>query len=123
LTLDRAWLLGTARAEREALGRTIQYTPPRCWEGESPSPGWRNRDIVAHLAATEVAAAAALAGETPGEVEAFVRSLGGRPFSLDEFNEYSVRKRAETPLREVIREWGRAADVFLSGAAAIDPEE
>src|SRR5439155_11884458 len=52
-----------------------------------------------------------------------VRSLGGRPFSLDEFNEYSVRKRAETPLREVIREWGRAADVFLSGAAAIGPEE
>jgi uncharacterized protein (TIGR03083 family) len=123
LTLDRAWLLGTARAEREALGRTIQYTPPQCWDVESPSPGWRNRDIVAHLAATDEAAAAALAGEVPAEIESFVRSLDGRPFSLDEFNASSVGKRAEAPFREVVREWGRAADRFLSGAAAMGSED
>jgi hypothetical protein len=60
--LERTWLLGTAKAERDALGRTIQYTPPAAWDQESPSVGWRNRDIVAHLAGSDVAAAALLAG-------------------------------------------------------------
>jgi uncharacterized protein (TIGR03083 family) len=120
--LDRTWLLGTARAEREALGRTIQYTPPTAWEQESPSPGWRNRDIVAHLAATEVAAAAVLAGETPSELEEFLKSLEEGPFTVDAFNEFTVRRRADAPFRSVVTEWGRAADLFLARAAKIPPD-
>jgi uncharacterized protein (TIGR03083 family) len=123
MTLERTWMLGTARAEREALGRTIQYTDPSAWEAESPSPGWRNRDIVAHLAATEVAAAAVTGGESSSEVEEFVKNLDGRPFVLDEFNEYSVRRRAEEPFRSVVTEWGRAADLFLARAGKVPPEE
>jgi uncharacterized protein (TIGR03083 family) len=123
VTLDRTWLLGTARAEREALGRTIQYTPPDLWEADSVSPGWRNRDLVGHLAAHDVAAAAALADEVPAEMEEFRKARDGEPFSLDDFNEFSVRRRAEEPFRSVVTEWGKAADLFLARASGITPEE
>src|SRR5439155_20172669 len=97
-TLEREWLLATARAEREALGRTIQYTEPDAWDQPSVSPGWRNRDIVAHLASTEVAAAASIGGEVPSELEEFLKT--GEPgalVTLDDFNEFAVRQRAESP--------------------------
>ncbi len=123
MALERTWLLGAARAEREALGRTIQYTPPDRWEQESESPGWTNSDIVAHLAAMEVAAAAAIAGEEPSEFEEFSKELGGEDFSLDAFNDWSVRRRAEEPFRSVVAEWGRAADLFLARASKIPPQE
>jgi uncharacterized protein (TIGR03083 family) len=123
MTLDRPWLLSTARAEREALGRTIQYTPPEAWEQESPSHGWRNRDIVAHLAAGEVAAAAVLAEEVASEIQEYVKGLEGEPATLDGFNEFSVRSRADLPFRQVVAEWGAAADLFLSRASKIPPEE
>src|SRR3989449_7122328 len=121
--LDRSWLLGTARAEREALGRTIQYTPPEAWEQESPSPGWRNRDIVAHLAASDVAAAAVIADERPSELEEFLKGLEEGPFTIDAFNEFSVRRRTDLPFRSVVTEWGSAADLFLARASKIRPEE
>jgi uncharacterized protein (TIGR03083 family) len=121
--LDRAWLLGTARAEREALGRTIQYTPPEVWEQESVSPGWRNRDIVAHLAASEVAAAASIARELSAELEEFLKSLDGDPFTLEAFNAWSVARRADEPFRVVVREWGQAADLSLSRASRVTGEE
>ena len=57
MTIDRTQMLGIAHAERERLGRTIQYTPPAVWDAESVCAGWRNRDIVAHLAAQDTAAA------------------------------------------------------------------
>lgn len=121
--LDRTWLLGTARAEREALGRTIQYTPPEAWEQESPAEGWRNRDIVAHLAATDVSAAAVIAGEVPSEFEEYSKTLNGEPFSVDAFNDFSVKKRAGEPFRVVVREWGKAADLFLVRAGKLTDEE
>lgn len=121
--LDRSWLLGTARAEREALGRTIQYTPPEAWEQESPSPGWRNRDIVGHLAASDVAAAAVIADEIPSELEEFLKGLDEGPFTIDAFNEFTVRRRVDLPFRSVVTEWGSAADLFLARAAKIRPEE
>ena len=123
MTLDRNWLLGVLAAEREALGRTIQYTPPEAWGQPSPSPGWRNRDIVAHLAATEVAAAAALGGEVPTEVEEFLKLQEGGPLTLDEFNDWTVQRRADLPFRQVVTEWGGAANLVLKRAAAVTMEE
>jgi len=123
LTLERPWLLATARAEREALGRTIQYTPPEAWELESVSPGWRNRDIVAHLAASEVVAAASMADESAAEVEEFMKGREGQPFRLDDFNQWSVEQRAALPFRAVVKEWGSAADLFLSRAAQVSANE
>jgi enediyne biosynthesis protein E11 len=123
MTLDRQWLLATARAEREALGRTIQYTPPQAWDQESPSPGWRNRDIVAHLAAGEVAAAAVITDEVASEIAEYVKGLEDEQATLDGFNEFSVRRRADLPFRQVVTEWGRAADLFLARASQVSPEE
>ena len=116
-------MLGAARAEREALGRTIQYTPPEAWEQESPAAGWRNRDIVAHLAASDVAAAAVMGDEAPAEVEEFRKSIDDEPITLDAFNDYTVKRRAEEPFRVVVREWGKAADLFLSRTAKLDDDE
>jgi uncharacterized protein (TIGR03083 family) len=121
MTLDRTWLLGVTRAEREALGRTIQYTEPAAWEAESVTPGWRNRDIVAQLAATEVAAAAALAGESAGEWEEY-RAGTSQP-TVQGFREFSVPRRADQPFRSVVREWGQAADLFLARASKVTPDE
>jgi uncharacterized protein (TIGR03084 family) len=123
MTLDRQWLLATARAEREALGRTIQYTPPEAWDQESPSPGWRNRDIVAHLAAGEVAAAAVIADEAATEIAEYVKGLEDEPATLDGFNEFSVSRRADLPFRQVVTEWGRAADLFLARASKVSAED
>jgi uncharacterized protein (TIGR03084 family) len=123
VTLDRTWLLATARAEREALGRTIQYAPPAIWDQESVLGGWRNRDIVAHLAATDVAAAAVIAGEVPAELEEYLKSAGGDRVGVDDFNQWSVERRAGDPFRTVVTEWGRAATLLLSRASAIPPEE
>ena len=106
MTLDRPWLLATARAERDALGRTVQYTPPEAWDAESPSAGWRTRDIVSHLAAADVAAAAVIGDEEPSELEEFRKSLAGAPFALDEFNRWTVERRADRPVFSVAREWG-----------------
>jgi uncharacterized protein (TIGR03083 family) len=123
VTLDRTWLLAAARAEREALGRTIQYTAPNMWEADSVSPGWRNRDIVGHLAASEVAAATALAGEVPAEIEEFTKSRDGEPFTVHDLNEFTVSRRAGIPFRSVVTEWGKAADLFLARASQISVEE
>jgi uncharacterized protein (TIGR03083 family) len=122
--LERKWLVGTAKAEREAFGRSIQYTPPDAWDNESPSVGWRNRDIVAHLAGSDVAAAALIGGEAPSEIEEFIKSTeGGASLPVDELNDFMVRKRADSTLRATALEWGRAADLFLRRAADLSPEE
>jgi uncharacterized protein (TIGR03083 family) len=121
--LERQWLLGTARAEREALGRTIQYTEPGVWDLDSVSSGWRNRDIVAHLASTDVAAAAVVAGETPVEIEEFVKAHPNERLDVDAFNSAAVERRANEPFRSLVREWGSAADLFLARAAKIPADE
>jgi uncharacterized protein (TIGR03083 family) len=124
VTLDREWLLATARAERTALGRTIQYTEPGDWERASVSHGWRNRDIVAHLASGDVAAASVIADEMPEEFVAFLGERGSEgPLSVDEFNEFAVRRRADASLRSVVAEWGRAADLLLARAGEVTDHE
>ena len=54
---DRTTLLGVAHAERQRLGRTIQFSDPQTWEQPSALPGWWNRDVMAHLASHDTAAA------------------------------------------------------------------
>ena len=123
MAFEQNWLVGVARAEREAMGRTIQYTEPAQWDLPSVSPGWRNRDIVAHLAASDVLAAGALGGEGAAELEEFVKSREGQSVTVEEFNEFSVKRRAGEPFRAVVREWGQAADLFLARVAKVPAEE
>jgi uncharacterized protein (TIGR03083 family) len=121
--LDREERLGIARHERDAMGRTMQYTPPEAWEQPSGLEGWRNRDIVAHLAAAEVIAAGVLVAEAPAELEEFLKSQEGKNPTLDGFNDFAVKRRAEAPFRQVVAEWGSAADLFLSRASMISEED
>lgn len=120
--IPRVEMLGTASAERERLGRTIQYAPAGAWDSDSVCEGWRNRDIVAHLAAQETAAAQLMIGEPATEFDAFREANGGELW-VNGFNESAVRARDEIPARQVSRDWGRAADVFLAAAAGLSEDE
>ncbi|HEV8683001.1 MAG TPA: maleylpyruvate isomerase N-terminal domain-containing protein [Actinomycetota bacterium] len=123
MTLDRTWLLGVARAEREALGRTVQYTAPDAWANDSPCEGWRVRDVLAHLAAAEVAAAALLGSESATEIEEYAKTVDGDEVTLDGFNGWAVRRRAEAGVRSTALEWGRAADLLLVRASKTTVED
>ncbi|HZD18019.1 MAG TPA: maleylpyruvate isomerase N-terminal domain-containing protein [Actinomycetota bacterium] len=121
MTVDRTTMLGIASAERARLGRTIQYTSPAVWESESACAGWRNRDIVAHLAAQDTAAAQLAGGEPAEEFDRFREANGGELW-VNGFNEWAVRIREELPVRRVIGDWGRAVDVFLDRIGTLDDE-
>jgi uncharacterized protein (TIGR03083 family) len=121
VTLDRARMLGIANAERQRLGRTIQYSPPSLWDADSVCAGWHNRDVVAHLAAQETAAAQLVAGEPAVELAAFREANGGELW-VNGFNEWAVRTREELGTRELISAWGRAVDAFLALCARLDDE-
>ena len=121
MTLDRDQLLTTARHERDALGRTVQYTPPDRWESDSPCDGWRVRDVLAHLAAADVAAAALLGDEEPTEVREFQKSREGA--TTDDWNDWSVERRRDQPIVQLGMEWGRAADLVLGRAASASDED
>ena len=122
MTVDRNTMLGAAHAERERLGRTIQYSPPATWEADSLCAGWRNRDIVAHLAAQDVAAAQLVAGEPAVEFDAF-RAANDGDLWVSGFNEWAVKMREETSSRQLITDWGRAADAFLILTSRLSEDE
>ncbi|HEX9123257.1 MAG TPA: maleylpyruvate isomerase family mycothiol-dependent enzyme [Actinomycetota bacterium] len=120
--MDRKRLLGIAHAERERLGRTIQYAPPESWEVESACAGWRNRDVLAHLVGHEYAAAQVVGGEEADEFASFREANGGE-FWVNGFNEWAVGVRRDLPARQVITDWGRAADLLLGRLAQIPEGE
>jgi uncharacterized protein (TIGR03083 family) len=112
--LDRTALLGVAHAERQRLGRTVQYAAPETWEQPSALPGWWNRDVMAHLASHDTAAAQLVKGDPAQELEEYRARLDGRPFTVDGFNEWGVSTRSGLGTREVLVLWGKAADAFLA---------
>ena len=114
--LDTTTLLGIAHAERARLGRVVQFASPGSWEAPSPCQGWRNRDVMAHLAAQETAAVQVVRGEAPEEFDAF-RAANGGEFWVDGFNESAVRVRADVPTRRILEDWGRAAELLLADLA------
>ena len=120
--LDRTTLIGIAHAERERLGRTIQYTPPAAWDADSVCAGWRNRDIVAHLAAQDTAAAQ-LVGDEPAEEFDMFREANGGELWVNGFNEWAIKVRDERPTRQLIADWGRAAETFLELCTRLDDDE
>jgi uncharacterized protein (TIGR03083 family) len=120
--LERTDLLGIAAAERQRLGRTVQYTEPDAWDKDSVCAGWRNRDILAHLAAQEIAAAQVIGGEPAVEFDSF-REANDGDFWVNGFNEWAVEVRKDQPTRQIASDWGRGADAFLGRAALIAEEE
>ena len=122
MSLERTTLLGIAQAERQRLGRTVQFADPQTWEQPSALPGWWNRDVMAHLAAQDTAAAHVVKGDAPEEFDEYRRHLDGQPFTVDGFNEWAVERRSGLPTREVLVTWGQAADALL-GYAGLLPED
>jgi uncharacterized protein (TIGR03083 family) len=123
VSLDRATLLGVAHAERQRLGRTIQYADPSTWEQPSAVAGWWNRDVMAHLAAGDTAAAQLVAGEQASEFEEYRAQLDGRPFTTDGLNAWTVDRRSGFPYREILTTWGRAAQSFLGHCDRLSDED
>lgn len=76
--------------------------------------------MLAHLAASEVAAAALVAGEEAAEVEEFRKTLEGERFTADAWHEWAVSRRRDASPVSLGMEWGRAADLLLvrSGKAS-----
>jgi uncharacterized protein (TIGR03083 family) len=123
VSLDREQLLGVAHAERQRLGRTIQYAGPESWEQPSAADGWWNRDVMAHLAAGDTIAAQLVADEPTVELDEFRADLGQAPFDLDVFNAWTVNRRSGQETREVLTTWGQAAGSFLGHCATLSDRD
>jgi uncharacterized protein (TIGR03083 family) len=123
VAIGRERMLGIAHAERERLGRMIQFADPDTWELPSAAAGWWNRDVMAHLGAGDTAAAQLVAGEPAEELEEYRRELGDDPFDVDGWNAWTVGRRSGTDTREILDTWGRAAEALLVYAARLDDDE
>jgi uncharacterized protein (TIGR03083 family) len=115
-------MVGIAHAERARLGRTIQYAEPDTWAADSVCAGWKNRDIIAHLVAQDTAAAQLVAGESATEFEAF-REANGGDLWVAGFNEWAIRTREAVDDRQLLLDWGRAADAFLAHTARLSEDD
>jgi uncharacterized protein (TIGR03083 family) len=123
VTSDRTTLLGIAHAERQRLGRTIQFAEPQTWEQPSALPGWWNRDVMAHLASHDTAAAQLVKGDVAEELDEYRASLNGQPFAVESLNGWLVDRRAGLPTREVLVTWGQAADAFLAYVGLLSEQD
>jgi uncharacterized protein (TIGR03083 family) len=122
VTFNRAQLVGIAHAERQRLGRMIQFADPGTWEKPSAADGWWNIDVMAHLAASDTAAAQLVAGLPAEELDAYREQLGDEAFTVDGWNAWSVNRRAELPTRQILDTWGVAAESFLEHCARMTDE-
>ena len=123
MAIGREALLGMAHAERQRLGRMIQFAEPETWELPSAAAGWWNRDVMAHLGAGDTAAAQLVAGEAAEELDAYREQLGEESFTVDGWNAWTVARRAGSETRELLDVWGRAAESLLEYAARLDDDE
>ena len=123
MSLDRDQLIGIAHAERQRLGRMIQFADASTWEQPSAADGWWNIDVMAHLAAADTAAAQLLAGEPATELDEFREKVGAEGFSIDGLNAWTVNRRSGLPVRDVLQTWGAAADSLLASCSGLTDDE
>jgi uncharacterized protein (TIGR03083 family) len=123
VSLDREQLIGIAHAERQRLGRMIQFAEPDTWEQPSACPGWWNRDVMAHLAGQDTAAAQLLKGEPATELDGYRATLGEATFTVDGLNAFLVNRRSGLPYRDVLTTWGQAAGSVLGYATLLTEED
>ena len=79
--------------------------------------------MLAHLAASDVAAAALVADEEATEVEEFRKSLNGESFTADAWHDWAVEKRRDAGPVSIAAEWGRAADLLLTRVGKASDED
>ncbi|MEP6757641.1 MAG: maleylpyruvate isomerase family mycothiol-dependent enzyme [Actinomycetota bacterium] len=121
--MNREELVGIAHAERQRLGRMIQYADPTSWEQPSAAAGWWNRDVMAHLSAGDTAAAQLVAGEPAEELNLFRAESDDASFSTDAWNAWTVNRRSGLDTRQVLETWGAAAESLLVHAARLSDDE
>jgi uncharacterized protein (TIGR03083 family) len=122
VTFSRQQIVGIAHAERQRLGRMIQFADPDTWEKPSAADGWWNIDVMAHLAASDTAAAQLVAGQRAEELDEYRAQLGDEPFTTDGWNHWSVDRRSGLEIRQILETWGAAAESFLEHCARM-PED
>jgi uncharacterized protein (TIGR03083 family) len=101
----------------------IQFADPGSWEQPSACEGWWNRDVMAHLAAQDTAAAQLVKGDPPEELNGYRASLNGEAFDVDGFNRWVVDRRSGLSTREVLDLWGKAAESFLAYCGLLSDED
>ena len=123
MTFSREQLVGIAHAERQRLGRMIQFADPDTWEKPSAADGWWNIDVMAHLAASDTAAAQLAAGMPAEELDAYRAQLADEPFTTDGWNAWTVNRRSGMDVRQILDTWGAAAESFLVHVARLSDDE
>lgn len=81
-----------------------------------PDTGWRVRDIVAHLAAWEIEAAAALRAAQRGERHTIAEK------TIDAFNDRAYEQRKDLPVDQVYAEWEAAHADFVAALEETPPD-
>ena len=105
------------------MGRSVQYTEAEYWEKDSVLPGWLNRDLVAHLAGADGAAAALVGGDPAVEIDEYRKSLNGAAFTVDGFNAVVVGRRRRESVTDVATEWGHDADLLLARCSELSDDD
>jgi uncharacterized protein (TIGR03084 family) len=107
-------VLDDLAAEEETLEAVLSTLPPQAWQGVSGADGWTVADVVLHLAQTEEAVLAAVAGEAqPG--------WPSRADSVDETMDAMVRAERDTP-EEAFRRWRTARLLALTALRQAEPQ-
>src|SRR2546427_3512457 len=78
---------------------------------------------MAHLAASDTAAAQLVKGDPAEELDEYRAGLGDAEFTVDGFNAWTVDRRSGVPVRENLTTWGRAAQAFLAYPAVLSKDE
>jgi uncharacterized protein (TIGR03083 family) len=91
--------------EARRLDRYFSRLGDPQWRQPSRCAGWSVRDVLAHLAGEETYNQACLDGDVAGFLGLLKEAgIGG----VHEFNEWSVRRRRDVPVEEVLAEWRTA---------------
>jgi uncharacterized protein (TIGR03084 family) len=102
-------------AEEERLEGVLSGLPERVWLSASGADGWTIADVVLHLAQSEEAVLATVAGDSPVPAQP---DLGG---SVDEVMDALVRAQRDAP-EAVFRRWRTARRGALTALRQADPE-
>lgn len=94
--------------EADRLDRHFSALGGRQWDRPSRCAGWTVRDVLAHLAGEEAYNHACLDGDMAGFLATLTEAGVGGANGVDEFNEWSVRRRRDLPVVNVLTEWRTA---------------
>jgi len=103
-------------AEQDQLSKTLASLTPEQWDAGSLCPGWTIQDVVLHLAQTEEAVAATIAG---GEASIPVENAA----TVDDIMENWVRTERDSAPEEVRERWETARRAAVEALRSADPDK